>query len=108
MCSPEVRLACEAELSYVLIATSTDYDDSWCENSEPVTVVEVFKPLQTNADTSRRVTELIVSNLHDAADSGDIIYEETGSMKFSIMPRSRQQKGEDRQKLPYVLPDYFS
>ena len=52
--------------------------------------------------------ELIVSDLHDAAASGDILSEETGSMKFSIMPRSEQQKDEDRQKLAYVLPDYFS
>ena len=104
---PEAKLAREAELSYALIATSTDYD-SWRENSEPVTAAEVFKTLKTNADTSRRVTELIVSDLHDAAESGDILSEETGSMKFSIMPRSEQQKDEDRQKLAYVLPDYFS
>ena len=34
--------------------------------------------------------------------------EEVGSMKFSIMPRSEKQKPEDRQKLAYVLPEYFS
>lgn len=104
---PEAKLAREAELSYALIATSTDYD-SWRENSEPVTAAEVFKTLQTNADTSRRVTEIIVGDLHDAAENGDILSEEAGSMKFSIMPRSVKQKDEDREKLAFVLPSYFS
>ena len=104
---PEAKLAREAELSYVLVATATDYD-SWRESSEPVTAAEVFKTLQTNADTSKRVTELIVADLHEAAENGEILAEETGSMRFSIMPRSVQQKGEDKKKLAFVLPTYFS
>ncbi|THH05439.1 hypothetical protein EW145_g4790 [Phellinidium pouzarii] len=104
---PEAKLAREAEISYALIATATDYD-SWRENSESVTASEVFKTLKTNAETSRHVTELIVADLHDAAENGDIISEEAGSMKFSIMPRSEKQKDEDREKLSYVLPTYFS
>lgn len=104
---PEAKLAREAELSYALIATSTDYD-SWRENSEAVTAAEVFKTLKTNADTSRRVTELIIADLHSAAESGDILSEESGSMQYSIMPRSEKQKDEDKQKLAFILPTYFS
>ncbi|EJD00739.1 Methylthioadenosine phosphorylase [Fomitiporia mediterranea MF3/22] len=104
---PEAKLAREAEISYALIATSTDYD-SWRENSESVTAAEVFKTLKDNADTSRHVTELIIADLHDAAENGDILSEEAGSMKFSIMPRSEEQKDEDRKKLAFVLPAYFS
>lgn len=104
---PEAKLAREAELSYALIATATDYD-SWRESSEPVTAAEVFKTLQTNADTSKKVTELIVADLHEAAEDGKILAEEAGSMRFSIMPRSVQQKDEDKQKLAFVLPTYFS
>ncbi|KAL5530836.1 MEU1 [Sanghuangporus sanghuang] len=104
---PEAKLAREAELSYALIATSTDYD-SWRENSEAVTAAEVFKTLKTNADTSKRVLELIVADLHDAADSGEILSEEAGSMQYSIMPRSEKQSEEDRKKLAFVLPAYFS
>ncbi|KAI5120738.1 hypothetical protein M0805_006444 [Coniferiporia weirii] len=103
---PEAKLAREAEISYALIATATDYD-SWRENSEAVTAAEVFKTLKTNAETSRRVTELIVADLHDAAESGEILSEEAGSMQFSIMPRSEKQKDEDREKLAFVLPTYF-
>ena len=39
---------------------------------------------------------------------GDILTEEAGSMQFSIMPRSGEQKEEDREKLRYILPAYFS
>jgi 5'-methylthioadenosine phosphorylase len=95
--------------SYALIATATDYD-SWRPNAEPVTAAEVFKTLQQNADTSRHVAASVLSDLH-AAITGvdkDILLEEVGSMKFSIMPRSVKQKPEDRQKLAFVLPEYFN
>jgi len=103
---PESKLAREAELGYALIATATDYD-SWRPNTEAVTAAVVFKTLQSNADTSRRVAERILEDLHDAASKGDILTEEVGSMKFSIMPRGEGQKEEDIRKLGYVLPEYF-
>jgi 5'-methylthioadenosine phosphorylase len=123
---PESKLAREAELGYgrpyqalcvtltdssllsryALIATATDYD-SWRPNTEAVTAAEVFKTLQSNADTSRRVAARILEDLHDAASKGDILTEEVGSMKFSIMPRSEGQRVEDVRKLGYVLPEYF-
>ncbi|PAV20632.1 Methylthioadenosine phosphorylase [Pyrrhoderma noxium] len=87
--------------------TATDYD-SWRESSEPVTAAEVFKTLQSNADTSRRVTELIVADLHEAAENGDLLSEEAGSMQFSIMPRTQKAKDEDIEKLSFILPQYFS
>jgi len=103
---PESKLAREAELGYALIATATDYD-SWRPNTEAVTAAEVFKTLQSNADTARHVAAKILEDLHDAASRGDILTEEIGSMKFSIMPRSQGQEGEEARKLSYVLPEYF-
>ncbi|KAA1477493.1 Methylthioadenosine phosphorylase [Dentipellis sp. KUC8613] len=104
---PEAKLAREAEISYALVATATDYD-AWRPNAEPVTAAEVFKTLQANADTARHVAATILADLHDAAVQGDILTEERGSMKFAIMPRSERQKDEDRKKLAFVLPEYFS
>lgn len=103
---PESKLAREAELGYALIATATDYD-AWRPNTETVTAAEVFKTLQSNADTSRLVAAKILEGLHDAARKGDILTEEVGSMKFSIMPKSQGQREEDIRKLSYVLPEYF-
>ncbi|EGN92349.1 hypothetical protein SERLA73DRAFT_191311 [Serpula lacrymans var. lacrymans S7.3] len=104
---PEAKLAREAELSYALVATATDYD-SWRPHSEVVTAAEVFKTLQSNADTARHVAATILEELCAATLQGDLLSEEKGSMQFSIMPRSAAQKEEDAQKLAFVLPEYFN
>lgn len=93
--------------SYALIATVTDYD-SWRPNTEAVTAAEVFRTLRANAETSRHVAGTILQELHAAAQQGDILSEEVGSMQLSIMPRSAEQRREDRDKLRYILPTYFS
>jgi len=98
---------CDDDPSYALIATVTDYD-SWRPNAEAVTAAEVLGTLQGNAETSRHVAATILQDLHAAALQGDILSEEVGSMRYSIMPRSAQQKQEDRNKMRYVLPAYFS
>jgi 5'-methylthioadenosine phosphorylase len=110
---PEAKLAREAELSYALIATATDYD-SWRPHSEAVTAAEVFKTLHSNAETAKRVAATVLDELHNVIDgqgngySGEeVLLEEVGSMKNSIMPRSAETKEEDRKKLAYVLPEYF-
>ena len=100
--------------SYALIATATDYD-SWRPQSEAVTAAEVFKALQANADTSRHVAAMVLDELHQVIDgqtdgvSGkDLLLEEVGSMKYSIMPRSEKAKEEDIRTLAFILPEYFS
>jgi len=102
---PEAKLAREAELGYALIATATDYD-SWRPHSEVVTASQVIQTLQANANTSRHVAAAILEDLHVAAQ-GDLLTEEKGSMAFSIMPGSVDRKGEDVEKLAYILPEYF-
>lgn len=106
---PEAKLAREAELSYALIATATDYD-SWRPHSSSVTAAEVFKTLKANADTSRLVISTIIHDLHAAltGQEASVFLQEVGSMKLSIMPRSGELKEEDKEKLAYVLPEYFS
>lgn len=96
--------------SYALIATATDYD-SWRPQSEAVTTAEVFKTLRSNADASRLVAATILDDLHDAISgkgAAEILLEESGSMQYSIMPRSVSQKKEDREKLAFILPEYFA
>lgn len=98
---------CHDDVSYALIATVTDYD-SWRPNTDAVTAAEVFKTLRDNAETARHVGARILQEFHAAVIQGDILSEEVGSMYSSIMPRSAQQTQEDRDKLRYVLPTYFS
>ncbi|KAJ7485313.1 nucleoside phosphorylase domain-containing protein [Mycena latifolia] len=110
---PESKLAREAELSYALIATATDYD-SWRPSEAGVTAADVFKTLQANASTSRFVAAHVLDELARgvAADDPDlmsILTEEEGSMEFSIMRRARaeQDDPEAAKQLAYILPDYF-
>jgi len=106
---PEAKLAREAEISYALVATATDYD-SWRPQSEAVTAAEVFKTLKANADTSRLVAATILEDLHAAisVEGQGLLLEEVGSMKFSIMPRSEKRNPEDSKKLAFILPEYFA
>lgn len=122
---PEAKLAREAELrcvctvwpdklfrrsviySYALIATSTDYD-AWRIGEETVTAAEVFKTLKTNADTSRHVTSEVLEELHAVVETGGILTEEEGSMKYSIMRDPALVPEDGRKKLAYILPNYFS
>lgn len=87
-----------------MIATATDYD-SWRPHSDSVTAAEVFKTLKQNADTSRHVAAAV---LEDLVKETNLLEAEAGTMKFSIMPRTAEQKASDLKKLNYVLPDYFS
>ncbi|QRV87105.1 5'-methylthioadenosine phosphorylase [Ceratobasidium sp. AG-Ba] len=101
---PEAKLAREAELSYALIATATDYD-SWRVSETPVTVAEVFRTLTENADRSRKVTATILEELHELVESGSVLTNAEGGMKYSMITRDWPQA--DREKLAFVLPTYF-
>ncbi|KAI0287219.1 Methylthioadenosine phosphorylase [Russula brevipes] len=81
---PEAKLAREAEIRYG------------------------FQNPPGERGTSRHVAGTILQELHAAVLQGDILSEEAGSMQSSILPRSTQQRQEDRDKLCYVLPAYFS
>ncbi|KAG8935872.1 S-methyl-5-thioadenosine phosphorylase [Tulasnella sp. 419] len=104
---PEAKLAREAELSYVVIATATDYD-CWRVGEAPVTVAEVIKTLTTNAETSKRVAATILQDISDAILKGDVLTEVTGSMQFSIVTSQHIQSVEDRRNLGYILPYFIS
>jgi 5'-methylthioadenosine phosphorylase len=56
------------------------------------------------------VISTILDDLHASLTGADanIFLQEVGSMKLSIMPRSGALKEEDRKKLAYILPEYFS
>ncbi|CAE6471253.1 unnamed protein product [Rhizoctonia solani] len=101
---PEAKLAREAELSYALIATATDYD-AWRVSEEPVTVAEVYKTLTSNADRSRKITATILEELHEIVERGDVLTSAEGGMQYSLVTRTWPE--EDRKKLAFVLPKYF-
>jgi len=102
---PEAKLAREAELSYALIATATDYD-AWRENEESVTVAEVIKTLHTNAATSQLVASSILAELHEAVVNKVVTSDVEGGMQYSIITAQSHHRQEDKEKLGFILP-YF-
>ncbi|KAJ7092930.1 Methylthioadenosine phosphorylase [Mycena belliarum] len=101
---PEAKLAREAEISFALIATATDYD-AWRPHEAGVTAAEVGTILRQNADTSRHVAAHVIERLLALTESGEaLLSEEVGSMRFALMVPPKSVKNAD---LAYVLPEYF-
>ncbi|KAF7327366.1 S-methyl-5'-thioadenosine phosphorylase [Mycena kentingensis (nom. inval.)] len=99
---PEAKLAREAEISFALIATSTDYD-AWRPHEAGVTAAEVGKILKQNADTSRHVAAHVIESLL-ASPEEIVLGEEVGSMQYAFMSAPAEHKNA---ALAYVLPEYF-
>ena len=102
---PEAKLAREAEISYVLIATSTDYD-SWRESNEAVSVAEVLESLRANVTASEVVTLALLDKVHDLVkeDFSPIVRHMSNSMRFSIMTKPESLDQRVVQRLRYILP----
>lgn len=103
---PEAKLAREAELDYSLICTSTDYD-AWRDDAEPVTVEEVVKTLHTNAGNARAVAAGILEDVCAHVAAGELT-DIPGSMRFACVTRKDVQPAAARQKLAFILPEYFA
>lgn len=73
-----------------------------------MTAAEVFKTLKANADMSRHVTSEILEDLHSVVETGELLSEEEGSMKYSIMRDPALVPEEGRKRLAYILPNYFA
>ncbi|KAF8140839.1 hypothetical protein K438DRAFT_1995578 [Mycena galopus ATCC 62051] len=104
------KLAREAEISFALIATSTDYD-AWRPHEAGVTAAEVGAILKRNADTSRHVAAHVIERLlavsgsaGEAKDAG-LLSEEAGCMQFAFMAPPTKHPNT---VLAYVLAEYFA
>ncbi|KAI5480568.1 5'-methylthioadenosine phosphorylase [Pseudohyphozyma bogoriensis] len=108
---PESKLAREAELSYALVCTSTDYD-AWRVGEHPVTVEEVMKTLSANSSLSKHVTKEILGAVHEAVKNNSFTRAE-GGMRYSLVnlasgtARGAAVTPREQWKLKYLLPQYF-
>ncbi|KAM0750309.1 5'-methylthioadenosine phosphorylase [Meredithblackwellia eburnea MCA 4105] len=103
---PEAKLAREAELSYALVCTSTDYD-AWRVDAAPVTVEEVLKTLHTNAAVSKHITASILGAVHEAVSGGKVLTAAEGGMRFSLVTNLDHVSEEEKHKFKFILPQYF-
>lgn len=102
---PEAKLAREAEISYVLIATATDYD-AWRPASAAVNVAEVMESLKANVEASNLVTTKVLDRIWSEIDSDDktAVKGIKDSMRFSIMTRSEFVGEKAKSNLRFLLP----
>jgi len=103
---PESKLAREAEISYALVCTSTDYD-AWRVTEEPVTVAEVIATLTRNVENSKKLTSAILATVHKAVKEGALGRGEEGGMQYSVMTKREAWPEEERKKLAFILPYIF-
>lgn len=103
---PEAKLAREAELSYVIVATSTDYD-AWRPSEGAVDVAEVLKSLQANVTNSHAVLQALLEPVSALVqDDGEAYKKAQGGMRFAIMTKAEHVSQLAKESLQFLLPWY--
>ncbi|KAK9478258.1 nucleoside phosphorylase domain-containing protein, partial [Lipomyces japonicus] len=103
---PEAKLAKEAEISYQMICTSTDYD-AWREGEEAVTVEIVVGHLKANAQNAHNFTVAILEHLEDEIKSGKVGNSLEGSMRYAVSTSPSAISRSSLEKLHFILPGYW-
>jgi 5'-methylthioadenosine phosphorylase len=85
---PEARLAREAELPYAIAAMVTDYD-CWHPGHDHVTVEQVIRVLNANAEKARRLIARVAPKLGPARTPSPLGTEHTLDTAFITAPEKR-------------------
>jgi 5'-methylthioadenosine phosphorylase len=97
----EAKLAREAEICYVTVAMVTDYD-CWHQGHDAVTVDEIIKVLNQNADNARKVVRHAVS-----AMPGERSCKCGSSLSHAILTDRSVVPEAVKEKLGLILGKYF-
>jgi 5'-methylthioadenosine phosphorylase len=62
--APEAKLAREAEISYAVLACSTDYD-CWHPDHDTVTTEMIIENLVANVETAKQIVKFTISSIPD-------------------------------------------
>jgi 5'-methylthioadenosine phosphorylase len=97
----EAKLAREAELCYVTIAMVTDYD-CWHEGHDAVTVDEIIRVLNLNADNARKVVRATVASMPGERTCGC-----GHALRHAIITDRQAIPAAAKQKLRLILGKYL-
>ena len=98
----EAKLAREAEICYATMAMVTDYD-CWHETHDSVTVDQIVKVLNTNAENAARVVKHAVKLMPPERKC------KCGSaLEFAILTDPAKMPAATRQKLGLLLDKYLN
>jgi len=98
---PEAKLAREAEMSYAVIAMSTDYD-CWKVEEEPVTVEQVIGHMTRNTGNVKKVLPRLIARMAAYAP-----VQHRDAAKFAIMTARERVSPALRKKLAPLWGKYF-
>lgn len=98
---PEAKLARELEISYQMVAMSTDYD-SWRVHAEAVTTSDVMQTVQTNGENATKLIRSLLPELTEA-----YVSPLKGSLKFAILTAVEKRPQQIKENLNLLLPCYF-
>ena len=101
---PEAKLAREAEMAYVMICMSTDFD-SWHETNEAVTVEMVVGHLAANAVNARRFLGAVLDELSKREHAELVEARHVDGMIKSCISTSVKGRSKDAlDKLDWLFP----
>ena len=100
--TPEAQLACEAEMSFAVMAHVTDYD-VWHESEEAVTVEMVIETLLHNADVAKQAVANAIRRLADVGPSP-----RQGSLASAIITDKSRVRLDVVERLKLIVGDYFA
>lgn len=100
--TPEAQLAREAEMSYAVMAHVTDYD-VWHETEEAVTVEQVIRVLQHNAQVAKQAVANAIALLAGAGPSP-----QQDALRDAIITDRNQVPAQTVENLRAIVGKYFS
>ncbi|MBS1251104.1 MAG: S-methyl-5'-thioadenosine phosphorylase [Anaerolineales bacterium] len=98
---PEAKLAREAEMSYAMIATVTDYD-VWHDTEESVTAEAIIEVLRQNVEMSKEIIKAAVPRI---AKLGPSPWK--GSLRNAMVTAPDRIPQETREKLDLLVGQYL-
>lgn len=98
---PEAKLVREAEMSYGMIATVTDYD-VWHETEEPVTAEMILENLRRNVEMSKAIIKAAIPRIAEIGPSPW-----AGSLRNAIVTAPDQIPQETREKVALLVGKYL-
>ncbi len=98
---PEAKLAREAEMSYAMIATVTDYD-VWHDTEESVTAEAIIEVLRQNVETSKEIIKAAVPRI---AKLGPSPWK--GSLRNAVVTAPDRVPQETRERLDLLVGKYL-
>ena len=99
---PEAKLAREAEISYAMLATATDYD-VWHETEADVAVEVVLSRLRENVATARAIVSATIRDLPD-----DWRRTARGALQSAIVTNPAAIPARVRRDLAVIIGGYLS